>query len=286
MLAEKMEFEARDLKPLIGAEIRADKKTLLSGAYAKQIRELLEERSVLFFPQIGFTDDEQCAFTRTLGTQAYEYNGVPNAGGTLQPVFKVSLDKNVNPMAAEGLKTSFFWHLDGALHETPILASLLSPVTLTKEGGDTEWCNTYAAYDALAEEDKKAIDGLKVVHANWARDAYAYPEPSYQQFMRAKNAVADRAQPLVWKHRSGRKSLVIGGTAAYVVGKDPVESRELLVRLRDWCTQPQFVYHHSWTMGDLVMWDNTGTLHRALPYDPKAGRLMHRTMLAGEEPFS
>jgi alpha-ketoglutarate-dependent taurine dioxygenase len=103
--------------------------------------------------------------------------------------------------------------------------------------------------------------------------------------MSAKNAVADRAQPLVWKHRSGRKSLVIGGTASHVIGLEPRESRELLVRLRDWCTQPQFVYHHSWTMGDMVMWDNTGTLHRALPYDPKAGRLMHRTMLAGEEPF-
>ena len=286
MLAETIEFETRDLKPLIGAEIRADKDTLLSGKYATQIRELLEQRSVLVFPQVGFTNDEQSAFTQTLGTQASEYNGRPSEGGTLQPIFKVSLDKKVNPLAAEGLKSSFYWHLDGSMHETPILASLLTPAKLSPTGGQTEWCNTYAAYDALSEEDKKSLEGLKAVHANWQRDSFVYPEPSYEHFKAASSAVPDREQPLVWKHRSGRKSLVIGLTAAYVVGMAPRESRDLLIRLRDWATQPQFVYHHEWTMGDLVMWDNTGTLHRALPYDAECGRLMIRTMLAGEEPFA
>jgi alpha-ketoglutarate-dependent taurine dioxygenase len=90
----------------------------------------------------------------------------------------------------------------------------------------------------------------------------------------------------VWKHQSGRRSLVIGATAAYVVGMDPPESMDLLVRLRDWATQPQFVYRHDWQLGDIVMWDNTGTLHRALPYDADSGRLLHRTMLQGEEPIA
>jgi alpha-ketoglutarate-dependent taurine dioxygenase len=285
MVGGNDEFNVRDLTPNIGSEIRADKNILLSGKYAEQIRDLLERRSVLVFSEVNLTDEEQCAFTQTLGTQAYEYNGLPQQGGTLQPIFKVSLDKNVNPLAAEGLKTSFFWHLDGSMHEVPILASLLSPVKLSATGGQTEFCNTYAAYDALSDEDKKMIDGLRVVHANWARDSYACPEPSYEHFKRAAS-VPSREHALVWKHRSGHKSLVIGLTAAYVVGMDPLESRELLVRLRDWATQPQFVYHHEWTMGDLVMWDNTGALHRALPYDAESGRLMIRTMLAGEEPFS
>jgi alpha-ketoglutarate-dependent taurine dioxygenase len=285
MLAEMFELQAHQLKPLICSEVRADKETLLSGEYSQALRELLEQRGVLVFPQIGFTDEEQCAFTQTLGVQASEYNGVPDQGGSLQPIFKVSLDEKISPLAADGLKTSFFWHLDGAMHETPILASLLSPVKLSPTGGETEWCNTYAAYDALPEQEKKALDGLRVVHANWARDSYAYPEPSYEHFKRAMGGPS-REQPLVWKHRSGRKSLVLGLTAAYVLGMDPLESRELLVRLRDWATQPRFVYQHRWSMGDMVMWDNTGTLHRALPYDPKCGRLMHRTMLAGEEPFA
>ena len=88
----------------------------------------------------------------------------------------------------------------------------------------------------------------------------------------------------MWKHRSGRRSLIVGCNAAYIPELDPVESWELLIKLRDWATQPQFVFHHDWSEGDLVMWDNTGTLHRAMPYDPMSGRLLHRTMLQGEEP--
>ena len=90
----------------------------------------------------------------------------------------------------------------------------------------------------------------------------------------------------MWTHKSGRKSLVIGSTAAYVEGMDTPDSMDLLVRLRDWATQPQFVYHHQWEPGDLVMWDNTGTLHRAIPYEVESGRLMHRTILQGEEPIA
>jgi alpha-ketoglutarate-dependent taurine dioxygenase len=98
--------------------------------------------------------------------------------------------------------------------------------------------------------------------------------------------VPARSHPLVWTHKSGRKSLVIGSTAAYVEGLEAPDSMDLLVRLRDWATQPQFVYRHEWSTGDLVMWDNTGTLHRAIPYSPDSGRLMHRTILQGEEPIA
>jgi alpha-ketoglutarate-dependent taurine dioxygenase len=168
---------------------------------------------------------------------------------------------------------------------TPILASILNAKHLPPEGAQTEFCNTYAAYDALPDSDKKAIADLKIVHSAWGLQRYTFPEPSYEQFKHAK-AVPSATQPLVWTHRSGRKSLVLGATATHVVGMDPVESWELLVRLRDWATQPQFVYRHDWTLGDVVIWDNTGTLHRAMPYDPNSGRLLHRTMLAGEEAFA
>ena len=92
--------------------------------------------------------------------------------------------------------------------------------------------------------------------------------------------------PLVWKHRSDRKSLVLGATALQVEGMPYPESEALLVRLRDWATQPRFVYRHEWQLGDMVIWDNTGTMHRALPYDYESGRLMHRTKLEGEEAFA
>jgi alpha-ketoglutarate-dependent taurine dioxygenase len=274
----------RDLKPDIGTVVEADVATLLSGTAAGDIRALLEERSVLVFPGLGFDDQRQIAFTQTLGVQAFENNGVPQANGEKQAIFKVSLDPSVNPIG-EYLKTSFFWHLDGTMHEVPILASLLSARHLPPEGGATEWANTFAAYDALPASDKAALEGLRVVYANWALQRFVNPEPSYEAFAAARSVPA-REHPLVWKHRSGRNSLVIGSTAAYVVGMEAADSMDLLVRLRDWATQPQFVYRHEWKVGDLVMWDNTGTLHRAIPYDGASGRLLHRTMLQGEEPIA
>jgi alpha-ketoglutarate-dependent taurine dioxygenase len=95
-----------------------------------------------------------------------------------------------------------------------------------------------------------------------------------------------KACPIVWTHQSGRKSLLLGATADYVIGLPVEESRALLARLRDWATQPQYVYRHEWQLGDLLIWDNTGTMHRVLEYPADSGRLMHRTILAGEEPLS
>lgn len=273
-----------DLGELIGTEITADADTLVRGTYASRIRELLEDRSVLVFRGVDLDDRQQIAFTQTLGAQAFENNGVPTHDGERQAIFKVSLDPSVNPIG-EYLKTTFFWHLDGSMHEVPILASILGARYLPPTGGATEFCNTYRAYDALPDADKAELEGLRVVHANWALQRFVNPEPTYETFRGARNVPA-KEQPLVWKHRSGRRSLVIGSTAAYVVGLEPPDSMDLLVRLRDWATQPQFVYHHDWKPGDMVMWDNTGALHRALPYDAESGRLLHRTMLQGEEPIT
>jgi alpha-ketoglutarate-dependent taurine dioxygenase len=270
-----------DLTPVIGTRIDADRNTLLSGKYGKQLRALLQQRGVLIFPQVHFTDDEQVEFTGTLGTLAFDYNGQAMEGGKPQAIFKVSLDEAVSP-TARSLKNSLLWHLDGTTHEIPILASVLSARQLPPEGGDTEWASTYAAYEALSEEDKQAIDGLRVVHSNLQLQRNINPELSYEQFQRARNSPA-RSQPLVWKHRDGRNSLVVGATAGYVEGLAHDDSLDLLVRLRDWATQPKFVYRHHWQLGDLAVWDNTGTLHRALAYAPDSGRLMHRSMVAGEE---
>jgi alpha-ketoglutarate-dependent taurine dioxygenase len=272
-----------ELSPVIGTRIDTDRETLLSGKFGKQLRALLQRRGVLIFPQVNFSDDEQVTFTGTLGTLAYDYNGFAMEGGKQQAIFKVSLDEAVSP-TARSLKNSLLWHLDGTTHETPILASVLSAKQLAQEGGETEWASTYAAYDALPEKDKQAIKGLRVVHSNLQLQRNINPELSYEQFQRARNSPS-RSQPLVWTHRDGRKSLVVGATAGYVEGLPHDDSLDLLVRLRDWATQPQFVYRHHWQLGDLAVWDNTGTLHRAMAYDPASGRLMHRSMVAGEEPI-
>jgi len=270
-------LSTRDLTERIGTEVLADKAALLSGAHAGAIRELLEQRGVLVFPQIGLTESEQVAFTETLGTLAPERDGAA--------VYDVTLDTRVNKQA-DYLKGSFYWHLDGTMNQVPILASLLSSKVLPAGGGgDTEFCNTYAAYDQLPEQDKQQLGSLRAMHSAWNSLLYYDPEPeaaTLQQMM----AIGQCELPLVWTHRSGRKSLILGCTASHIIGMEYSESTKTLVRLRDWATQPQFVYRHRWSVGDLVMWDNTGTMHRARPYDPSSGRMLHRTKLAGEEPFA
>ena len=204
------------------------------------IRELLEQRGVLVFPKIGFTDDEQVAFTETLGTFATERKG--------EKLYNVTLDKSVNKQA-DYLKGSLYWHLDGTMNDVPILASLLSSKALGNPGeGDTEFCNTYAAYEDyvadLTDEDKAALEELQVMHSTWTTLLYYEPEPELETLQQMMS-IGERELPLVWTHRSGRKSLVLGCTAGHVVGMDRRKSIELLVRLREWATQPQFVYRHT-----------------------------------------
>ena len=267
---------SRAIKPLIGAEVLAGREALLSGAHASEIRELLEARGVLVFRQVHFDDAEHIAFTRTLGH--YEPD---KPGGAVTPI---SLDPD-SGTSAQYTRASFFWHFDGYFNQVPVLASIMRPVVLSDTGGETEFCNTYAAFEELPDDRKAQLEGLKAVHALAGAQLAVEPEPDYATF-RQWQGVASNALPLVWRHRSGRKSLVIGNTAVGIVGMDPLESLELLVYLRDWATQERFTYSHHWSQGECVMWDNTGTLHRATPYPPGSGRLMARTKLAGEEPFA
>ena len=95
-----------------------------------------------------------------------------------------------------------------------------------------------------------------------------------------------KEQPLVWRHQTGRRSIVLGPTADHVVGMDRDEGRALLDSVLERATAPHRVYRHDWSLGDLVIWDNRGVLHRALPYDPSSPRDMHRTTLTGDEPIS
>jgi alpha-ketoglutarate-dependent taurine dioxygenase len=275
--AEAAAYAARDLKPDIGTIFQTDIEALTDGRFARLLRELLDDRGVIVFPKIGMTDEQQIAFTKTLGTFAPE-------GQLTDGIYKVTKDSSIAPYA-EYIGTSFYWHIDGTMHDVPIRASLLSARAVASTGGETEFANAYAAYEALSDEDKVAIEGLKAVHSFEAIQRCVIPEPSHaqlQQWRRHKT----KTLPLVWKHKSGRRSLILGNTAHYVVGLSHEDSSDLLTRLRDHATQPQFVYRHTWSLGDLVLWDNTGTLHRAMPYSADSGRLMHRTKLEGEEVFA
>ncbi|MBA57098.1 MAG: taurine catabolism dioxygenase [Pseudomonadales bacterium] len=268
-------LRATDIKPQIASRVELSKEQLLSGEYAADLRELLERRGVLVFKEVNFTDAEQVAFTKTIGEFLPEMEG--------QEVYNITLDPKLNAKS-DYLKGSLYWHADGTMNKVPIGSAILTSHVLPTWGGNTEFCNTYAAYELLSEADKNLVEGLKAMHSAWTSLFYYDPEPSYEKLMDMIR-IGEVELPLVWKHRTGRKSLVLGCTTHHVIGMDATESAKLLVRLRDWATQPDFVYSHEWSVGDAVMWDNTGTMHRAMPYDPNCGRLLHRTKTAGEEPI-
>jgi alpha-ketoglutarate-dependent taurine dioxygenase len=261
-----------DLTPKIGSELQADVDALVRGEFSAEIRALLEERGVVVFRQLNLTDEQQIAFTKTLGPIVES------------DVFKISMDPKVNPVA-EYTKGAFYWHIDGTMSDVPIFASIMSGRRLAPVGGQTEFSNTYAAWDDLPEAEKAALEKLKVVHMFEVSQRYVNPEPAYKDLL-TWQSFQPNTLPLVWTHRSGRKSLVLGSTASHVEGMDLREGWALLTRLRDYATEPQFVYRHEWTVGDMVIWDNTGTMHRAMPYALDSGRLMQRTTIQGDEPFA
>lgn len=268
-----MALAVANLRPRIGAEIRAEPAELLSGAHAARIREVLETRGVIVVRELGFDDAQQLAFTETLGEV------MPILGGA---VLKVSFEKDV-AATADLTRGSFTWHIDRTNEDVPTKASILSARRLAEAGGQTEFTNTYAAWDDLPAADKARLDRLKVVHSveNGMRTV-TDREPTEAELARWRMA-APKTHPLVWTHRSGRKSLVLGSTASSVEGMERKAGKALLKELLEWATQPQFVYRHEWRVGDLLMWDNTGTMHRVEPYAEDSGRLMHRTTLVGEE---
>lgn len=270
-----MPFEALQLTDRVGTEIHADIATLLTPDTAQELRQLLVRRGVLVFRQLHLDDGQQLELTRLMGALREEGE---------QGIFKVTLDKAANSRA-DYLKGSFLWHMDGTHDEVPVFASLLSGRKLSAVGGQTEFANSYAAYEELPPETKRRIDGLKAVHSVEVSMRRAGIEPT-EDNLRYWRSIPDKTHSLVWTHKSGRKSLVIGCHASHIEGMEQAQGRKLLDELVEWTTQPKFKYRHEWSAGDLLIWDNTGVLHRAEPYPLDSGRMMHRTTLMGEEAFA
>jgi alpha-ketoglutarate-dependent taurine dioxygenase len=265
-------FTATELTPLIGTRIDCSKDTVLGGSNAAEFRLLLEQRGVLTFPQMNMTDEEQRTFASTLGR--------PTDQGE-RGLHKISLDARVSPVA-EYLKGTVLWHFDGWNDPIPARGTVLTGRVLSKTGGQTEFSNTYAAYEELPEEKKARLEGLKVAHtmAGAQRDLYEVVTPE-QEADWARFPVY--RQPLVWTHRSGRKSLLLGSSADWIEGMGREESGALLAELKAWALQRRFVYRHEWQVGDMIVWDNCGVLHRVEPYPADSGRVLHRVTLEGEE---
>ncbi|WP_280436538.1 TauD/TfdA dioxygenase family protein [Nocardia carnea] len=262
------------LSPELGAEL-IDADDLLSDATVARIREAIKWRGVLLIRGAHLDDSAQLELSRKLGT-------VLAPGG--REIFTVSLDPGKNP-TAEYLKGTFCWHIDDTTNRIPAKATMLTARHVAMIGGGTEFASTYAAYENLPEPERKRCADLRVVHSLEAAQRAVNPDPTERQLAQWRR-IPTHESALVWRRRDGRRSLVIGATADHIVGMDPDSSRELLDELLEWSTQERFRYTHEWSVGDLVIWDNTGMLHRALPYDPASERTMHRTTIAGDEAWN
>jgi len=261
----------------VGAEVKGvDRARLLADEdLPAACLEALEANGALVFRDLHIDDATQVAFSRKLGeVEVFGQSELPE-------IFRVTLDPAKNPVASY-LKGTFDWHIDGCTEDIPIMATMLSAHAVADTGGETEFASTYGAYDDLSDEEKERFDSVRVVHTIEAAQRLAFPDPSPEEVAIWRKRPA-KVHPLVWRHRSGRCSLVLGATTDHVVGMDRDEGRALLDDLLARFTTPDRVYRHEWNVGDVVIWDNRGVLHRACPYDPSSPRDMHRTTFAGDE---
>jgi alpha-ketoglutarate-dependent taurine dioxygenase len=277
-----MSVTIEPIKPLIGGRVRVDKGRLCDDEVVEAVRAALEDRGVLVFPQISVSDQEQLAFTDRLGERVNFTRRVPGSDASAPDVYKVTLDKKINTEPDYVLGT-FFWHVDGVTMDMALpKATLLSARSLSNTGGATEFANLFAAYDRLPDSEKREIEDLRVIHTLEASIRPVWGHPSQERIERWRGMAFPMEHPLVWTHADGRKSLLLGTHADGIVGMPGPHGRALLWRLQQWAAQPDFVYRHDWQVGDLVIWNNEGLMHRVTPYTD-TGRVMHRTSIAGHE---
>jgi alpha-ketoglutarate-dependent taurine dioxygenase len=243
--------------------------------FADAVAEALERDGVVILPGIGVTDADQIEFGHRLGELAVRPE---------RPIPELTvITQDPGGINAEYFRGNLYWHTDGMLDELPCKIGMLSAHVINPGDGGTEFASTYAAYEDLSEQERDRLDGLQVVHTIEASVRPFHPEPTAEQRAAWRAGRPDRVHPLVWRHRSGRRSLVLGVTADYIVGMDLDEGRALLADLLGRATRPDRVIRHDWTVGDLVLWDNTGLLHRVTDYDPTSTRELHRTTVVGDE---
>jgi alpha-ketoglutarate-dependent taurine dioxygenase len=230
---------------------------------------------VVVFPGQFLSREAQFAFAANFGE--VEVHGAHRGENKRHDIAHVitNLDANGTPVLRVSKAANYHWHSDKPYHAAPPMLTMLRAVEVPPPervglGGDTEFANTALAYDALPDETKRNLAGLRVVF----RPAFDDSRPAVDH-------------PLVRTHpETGQKALYLGNHSTHILGMEQAESATLLGRLLEHTTQPQFVYRHRWRVGDLVMWDNRCLLHRLVVDDSiqRYRRVMHRSVVKGTAP--
>ena len=262
----------------------------LTGADVASIDAAMDQHAVLIFRDQPLNDEQQLTFTRRFGLlERYETPGhirkreEERLAGGIADFSNLTHDGSV--MSPEDRVWLFklgdrLWHSDSSFRPVPAKYSLLSGRTIPSRGGDTEFADMRAAYDALDEEAKAEIEDLVCEHSLiHSRETIGFADitPEEREHFRPVR------HPLVrTDRRTGRKSLFLSAHAGAILGWTIPEARMFLRDLTEHATQPQFVYRHHWRPGDLVMWDNRTTMHRARRFQRSEVRDVRRTTLAGD----
>lgn len=287
-----MAIEFSETLPDFAAEVRGADLRHLDDAGFEAIQAAIDRFGVLVFREQALDDAAQLAFSARFGplenALARDVYG-PEAHPQVTRLSNLSDDGRRLPPDDERVVYTLgneHWHTDSSFKPVPAKYSLLSARVIPPQGGETEFADARAAYDAWpgAEGVSKAdLDGLICEHSI----VYSRGVITGDIFSNAeKSALPSVHNWLVRTHpASGRRSFYVGSHASHIVQWPVERGRPLIQALNAWCTRPRFVYQHRWGPGDLVMWDNRCVLHRGRPYDrARYERLMHRTTVAGDGP--
>lgn len=278
----------RPLSQTLGAEVLGvDMRLPMDAETFRQLHDIWMEHLVLVFPQQAITDLQHVEFTRNFGEPEIFHQDIIRSQ-RVREIFRVSnVDESGTLMppdhpTARQVSLAQFWHTDSSYRPTPCTGSLLHGIEVSRSGGETQFTNMYAVYDALPAALKREVEGRKALHDF--------------EFLQTQNALrplteAERAamppvwQPMVRAHPvTGRKSLYISPIYnEQVEGLAPAAARTLIADLAEFSGQPQFVYSHRWETDDVVLWDNRCTMHQVTKFDADERRVMHRTTIVGND---
>lgn len=241
------------------------------------IEAAFHEHAVLVFPSQDLDAEEQIAFARRFGEIE-----VLVPGYEALPLSTVTLEGDVmepdHPIM-QNLRGNQEWHTDSTYMPVSAKASVLSCKVPASTGGETEWADMRAAFDALEEETRERIADLCAYHSI----AYSQAKAGFTSKLGYGLEEEPKLRPVIKVHPvTGRPALFLGRHAHAIPGLAPEESDELIARLNEWSCQPPRVYRHKWEPGDVVLWDNRCVLHRACEWDLSEPRVMRHTRIAGD----
>ena len=275
-MASSTRFAVKRLDASFGAVVTGLKLAELDDETFTQLYDTWLDHALLVFPGQHLTNAEQITFAKRFGELEFD----------LAPITNVDKEGNVHFDESEdwvkSIKGNMGWHCDSTYMPVQAKGAVFTAHTVPSAGAETGWADMRAAYDALDEPTRDRIAGLRAYHSLWHSQAKLGHKPK----LGASYGFHDQdppLRPLVKVHpETGRRSLVIGRHAYGIPGMDADDSERLLSDLVDFACQAPRVYHHTWTPGDAVIWDNRCLLHQLRPWDMREPRIMYHARIAGD----